>query len=123
MIPLATTTITVWRIVDVTPSEGEDWPDPTDPVTREPVAEDVRAHISSPSGREDDASGAPREIVEFRLGCDPIVGGIKHDDVIVDGTTGEQFQVTWAHSRVGLGLDHIVAGMQQVSTDLLVEVG
>lgn len=118
MIPLATTTITVWR------SPTDDGAEPFDPLDppedHEMVVAGVRAHISSPSGDEAVTSGGDREVVQFGLGCDPC--DVEHGDVVVDDTTGEQYQVDWAHHRVGLGLDHVTGGLRQVS-GVLAETG
>jgi hypothetical protein len=117
-IPFATTTIGVWRAPTPAPDDEGDWPDPTDPVVRSKVFTGVRAHISTSSGRENVASGSLREVADFRLSCDPVDGGLRHTDVVEDETTGEQFEVTWAHSRYpqGLGMHHEQAGLRRFST-------
>ncbi|MBM4414904.1 MAG: hypothetical protein FJ035_01235 [Chloroflexi bacterium] len=106
-VPLATTTIAVLRVpVDAT----------RDPYDAQPaadtVASGVRAHISSPSGREHVAGGS-QEVVEFRLACDPV--DLRHTDRVQDEQTGSTYEVVWARPRQGLGLDHIEAGLKQVS--------
>lgn len=106
-IPLATTTITVRRVPD-----DED----LDPYDEQPepetVASGVRAHISTRTGRETVAGGS-QEVVSFGLSCDPV--DLRHTDEVVDDTTGETFEVVWAISRQGLGMDHVQAGLERVT--------
>lgn len=106
-IPLATTTITIQR-----PSVDPD----RDPYEEDPapdtVAEGVRAHISSPSGREQ-IVGGEQEIVTFRLSCDPI--DLQHVDTVVDDSTGEEYEVVWTLSRTGLGMPHVQAGLRKTT--------
>jgi hypothetical protein len=113
MLPLATTTISVLRQPGQT--EGE-WRDPTDaPLDPVTVASGIRAHISVSSGVEDVAAGASQERILFRLHCDPFDAGIHHEDTVVDDTTGETFEVVWSHAIYALDLDHIEAGIRQVT--------
>lgn len=111
MIPIATTTVTVLRPAALGADE-----DPYDEALVEPaeVAAGVRANIAIAAGREDTTGRAAREAVTFRLRCDP--ADIANRDLIVDDTTGEQYAVVWARQRVtGLGLDHVVADLEQVT--------
>lgn len=109
-IPLATTTITVWRIPV---NSGADLRDPTDAQpAHERIASGVRAQISSPFGRERNQGGV-QEVVEFSLSCDPT--DMSNLDRIEDDATGEMYEVVWARQRVGLGLDHTRAGLKQVT--------
>lgn len=103
MIPVATTTISVTR-----PTVADDPYDGA--ATSATVASKVRAHISTPSGREQQRGGS-QESIDLRLDCDSV--DLQHTDVVVDDTTGETFQVVWAESRVGLGLDHVEAGLRR----------
>lgn len=106
-VPLHTTTISVLRL----PTDPAR--DPYDPQPApEVVATGIRAHISSPSGRERVAGGS-QEVVEFRLSCDPVE--IRHTDRVQDEQTGSVYEVTWARARQGLHLDHTQAGLKQVS--------
>lgn len=95
---LATTTITVQRPSAAEPFEPATWTD----------GEQVRGHISNPSGIE---TGG-QEAVEFRLDCEPIALG--HDDRVIDAD-GAVYEVAWARTRRGLGLDHTVAGLRQIA--------
>ena len=106
-VPLHTTTISVLRL----PTDPAR--DPYDPQpSPEVVASGVRAHISSPSGRERVAGGS-QEVVEFRLSCDPVE--IRHTDQVQDEQTSALYEVTWARTRAGLGLDQTQAGLKQVT--------
>lgn len=108
-VPLATTTVTV-REVPADPNR--------DPYDAAPaavtVASGVRAHISTSSGREQVAGGS-QEVVTFRLSCDPFDGGLSHQATVEDEQTGEVYEVVWSVARFGIGLDHIQAGLRQVS--------
>lgn len=106
-VPLHTTTISVLRVpADSTRDPYDPQPAPT------VVASGVRAHISSPRGREQTAGGS-QEVVEFRLTCDPV--DLRHTDQVQDEQTGAVYDVTWARSREGVGLDQTQAGLQQVT--------
>lgn len=108
-IPLATTTITVERTILLATD------DPYDTATANPetVASGVRAHLSSPGGLELQRGQSAQEDVVWRLACDPC--DLTHDCVIVDDATGDRFEIEWARLRTGLGIDHIEAGLRQVT--------
>jgi hypothetical protein len=106
-VPLHTTTVSVRRVAA----------DPTrDPYDAPPapavVASSIRAHISSPRGREQTAGGS-QEVVEFRLTCDPV--DLRHTDQVQDEQTSALYEVTWARTREGLGIDQMQAGLRQVT--------
>ena len=106
-VPLHTTTIAVLRVA------ADPARDPYDPKPfPDVIAVGVRAHISTPRGREQTAGGS-QEVVEFRLSCDPT--DLRHTDQVHDEQTGVAYEVTWARGRQGLGLDHIEAGLKQVT--------
>ena len=106
-VPLATTTIAVLRApADASRDPYDVQPEP------ETVASGVRAHISSPSGRERVAGGS-QEVVEFRLACD--LTDLRHTDRVQDEQSGATYEVVWARARQGLGLDHVEAGLRQVN--------
>lgn len=109
MIPVATTTVTVKRV----PSDPDRDPyDPQpDPVV---VVSGVRAHITTARGSED-RGGSDRSHVHFRMSCDQYAGGLLHTDTVEDEQSGEVYEVKWAVARTALGLDHIQAGMDQIS--------
>jgi len=109
VIPISTTTITVWRAAA---DSGEETRDPYDSgqPADEAVYERIRANIASPSGRERNTGGS-QEVVEFALDCDPI--GLLHTDRVEDAK-GQQYQVVWIAARTGFGLDHTRAGLRLV---------
>ena len=109
MIPTATTTVKILR----RPADGTLDPYDPQPAAAE-VATGVRAHISTGRGSEDRA-GSDRSVVQFRMSCDPLAVGLLHTDQVVDEQSGEVYEVRWAVARVGLGMDHIQAGMDQIS--------
>lgn len=107
MIPLATTTISVKRVA------ADDDRDGYDPLpSASTVATGVRAHLSSPSGREDRAGGS-RQTSTARLLCDPT--DLLHTDTVVDDSTSLEYAVVGVEQHVGLGLDHTAAALQLVS--------
>ena len=106
-IPVATTTIAVLRV----PSDPGRDPYDAKPAA-EVIASRIRAHLSSPSGRERTVGGS-QEVVEFRLSCDPV--DLRHTDQVQDEQTDAVYEVTWARIRQGLGLDHVEAGLKQVT--------
>lgn len=102
-VPLATTTITVSsRTVADDPYDST----PT-PAT---VATGVAAHISSPSGRET-VRGGSQEVIDKVLAADPVA--LTHTHRVTDDVTGDVYEVVWVDQRVGLGLDHTVAGLRR----------
>lgn len=100
-LPLAVTTITVRR-----PPAG----DPYEPATAPVIATGVRAVIGSPSGSERRIGGQLSEITDV-LNCD--VTDLDHRDLVDDEVTGESYSVEWVRKRIGLGLDHVKAGLRQ----------
>lgn len=114
MIPLHTTYITVKR------RPADPGHDPYEPYEPGPagdevvVASNVRAQISSPSGREVVAGGS-QEIVQFSMSCDPV--DLKNTDTVLDQTTNEVYQVVWARKRTSVdgSLDHTRASLKQVT--------
>ncbi|MFA7297319.1 MAG: hypothetical protein WC211_09090 [Dehalococcoidia bacterium] len=106
-VPLHTTTVSVLRL----PADPSRDPYDAQP-TPEVVASGIRAHISSPSGRER-VEGGSQEVVEFRLTCDPV--DLRHTDQVQDEQTSALYEVTWARTREGLGLDQTQGGLRQVS--------
>jgi hypothetical protein len=103
MIPAATTTITVRRV------PADDTRDGYDPLPApSTVATGVRAHLASPSARED-RGGGTRQALTARLLCDPV--DLTHTDTVVDDTTGLEYAVVGVVQQVGFGLDHTAAGL------------
>lgn len=103
-IPLATTTITVER----RGSESANYETPT----LTPIASGVRAVIGSPSGVTS-RQGGSREAVTFRLNSDLVE--LDAECEVTDDKTADRYLVVWAKQRRGLGLDHTVAELQQVT--------
>lgn len=108
MIPTSTTTIRIERPThdpDIDPLESQGAP--------MVVATGVRAHISTSRGREAAAGGGSQEIVYFRLSCDVV--DLTRYDTVIDENTSEVYNVEWARLRRGFGLEHMEAGLNQIS--------
>jgi hypothetical protein len=58
--------------------------------------------------------GGDRERVDARILVDP-EHDIRHFDHLVDDTVGDTWNVAYARRRSGLGLDHNVLGVYQVT--------
>lgn len=108
-IPLATTTIAVYR-----PADGDPY-DTSSGLTLS--ASGVRAQFSSPGGSDAIVDGE-RVSVDMRLDCD--VCDIGYQDRITDESTNEEWDVVWARLRAGLALDHIEAGVRRVQGSVMV---
>lgn len=106
MLPLATTTISVLR------SDQDGTKDDLDGVTYATLASGIRAVIGEPSGTETNAGGSSEDVL-WRLDCE--VTDLRHGDRILDETTGETFAVVWSRRRIGLGLNHTVAGLRTIT--------
>lgn len=104
MIPLATTTVTVKRVTE---------PEPGETRTVSTLKTGVPAHIGSPQGSRTREPGGGKQVLDLQLWCEPVTG---MDDtcLVVDEQTAETYELDWLHTRRGLGLDHVVAGVKQV---------
>lgn len=102
-LPLATRLITVLR-ADQTDLDDYD-PEPVWSV----VASGVRAVITQQGGLERTARGEA-ETLNATLTCDPIPAGLYHTDLIRDDA-GVVWSVQWVQDVLGLGLDHVSAGL------------
>lgn len=102
-IPIATTTVTVAR-----PSGG----DALDRGAPSTVASGIRAVIGSIRGAETVTAGASEEVTAT-LTCDPC--DLHHDDFVTDDVLGDRWAVTYVRKRIGLGLDHMTAGLVAVT--------
>jgi len=108
VIPLHTTRVDVIRR-----SSGVD---PYEEAGPSVVAENIRAHIGSPSGA-DRAIGGDAQIITDRMDCDPC--DMRHGDLARDRENVDQegdpitYEIVWVRKRRGLGLDHMVAGLRQ----------
>lgn len=106
MIPLASTTLTVYRQPQDATLDGYD----TQPA-RTPVAKGLRAHIGSPSGRASISDG-DRVVVGFSLHTDGF--DFANDDVLVDETTGTQYLLLWVKRTRALGMDFCQGSVRTV---------
>ena len=110
MIPVAATLITVKRFAE---DPNADPYEPHGPGTESVVAQDFRATISSPRGREVVAGGS-QEVVQFAMSSDPV--DLKHTDRVLDQKTGDQYEVVWVRQRPSpTGLDHTRASLKAVT--------
>lgn len=107
-IPIATTTISVLRRQVLATDDPYEVT-----AAAEVAASGVRAVIGAPSGTELVVGAAGQEDVTHRLDCDTVA--LESTDQVRDDVTSEVFNVVWARQRSGLGLDHTVAGLRQVS--------
>jgi hypothetical protein len=100
VIALSTTTITILR------PRTDDDPYEAPPIR--PVANEIRATIGNPSGR-DHVVGGHQSHIDAKLNCDPC--DLRHYDRVTDDLTGRTYDVKWVQNRIGLGLDHLEAGL------------
>lgn len=107
MIPFATTSIKITRLVLAANTDLYD-PDPPSPTT---IAEGVRAVISTPSGSATFGAGM-KVVYDARLTCDPC--GLQTDDTVTEAD-GTQWEVLWVRPQVGLGVDHLVAQLRMTT--------
>lgn len=114
-IPLSTTTITILRptVVD---GDKDGYPD--EEPTWGTVSSGTRAVVSS--GRKTSVSGGGTTIREgseqfigtFRMAADPC--DLRHTDRVLDEKTQTVYRVDWVAQALGLGLDHVSAGLEFV---------
>lgn len=103
-IPVTTSTVTIFRAAGLDARDGLD-PEPT----YSAVARGVRAVISAASGSER-TERASAETVTAHLTMDPHPAGLSHLDIVVDDL-GRAWEVEWVQDVLGLGLDHVSAGL------------
>lgn len=103
-LPLSTTTVTVKR----RPTTGDAFDRPA----HETIRTGLPATIGSHTGSETNGDGTSSQVTA-PLVCDPF--DLHHDDLVVDDTTGETWEVVWAARRNGLGIDHTAADLLQVT--------
>jgi streptogramin lyase len=103
-LPVATRTVTIFRATGLDALDDFD----AEP-TYTPVARDVRAVIGNPGGssRTERAEASTNQAA---LTMDPIPAGLSALDLIVDDT-GTVWTVAWIQEVLGLGLDHLSAGL------------
>lgn len=106
-IPLATTTITIWRVAA---DPTRDPYDPKPPATAAHTG--VRAVISQ--SRRGENAAESQEVVWFRLVCDLV--DLREADTIEDEKTGEQYQVIGPRRVSGIAAvsDYTRADLRQV---------
>lgn len=115
-IPVATTTIDVWRRDPDTAAVTDPWEAADDPEvsTQYSLGEQkVRATIAVGNGTQAGRTVGPgdSEAVQFTLSADPCT--LSYLDVVKDRTTGAWYQVEWAIQSPGLfgALASTVAGL------------
>lgn len=106
MMPLAGTTITVWRVPQDSTRDGYD-PVPD----REAAIRELRATIGGPSGTANVTVGN-RQVFSFGLTADPF--DFKADDLVQDECTGEKYILVWAKPTSGLGFEFMTGALRQV---------
>lgn len=111
-IPIANTTISVLRQpVDPT-VDDMDAPTVDD---YELIVSGVRATLGATTGVKVSGNGTRQELT-IRFGCDPT--SLNFTDKVLDESTGVTYGVVWAHTRLGLGVDHIEGELVLVTGEL-----
>lgn len=84
--------------------------DPYEADYLETVATDLPAHLSAPSGRDQDVGG-DKEIIDavVYLPAGTDVG--RYDQIIIGA---ERYAAVWAMGRSGLGMSYTIAGVRVV---------
>lgn len=108
MIPYATTTVAVYK-----PSTAQETGEPTYS-GRNAQAVEVASGVRAVIGRATGSESGNRSSTTFSLACDLFGKELSHLDGIKDETTGARYEISWAFKRVGLGLDHWTAELNQV---------
>lgn len=85
--------------------------DPYETATVVTVAENVRAHLSSPTG-DDLAVGGDKEVISAVCYL-PAGTAVEPSHRIADAS-GLTHEVVWVRERTGLGLDHVACGIRSV---------
>lgn len=96
MIPLSTTTISVWRL-----DPGREYDEPyggPEPLNRTVVHAGIPAVIDSPAGALQ-LEGGQQNVGRYRLICDPI--DLQYTDLIQDDQTGRYLRISTLHAYVG----------------------
>lgn len=101
---IATTTVTIER------PDGTG--DPYEAASVATVASGVRAHISAPSGSDQNVGGD--KVVIDAVAYLPRGTSLVRSDLITDDTSGNTYEVVWQFARQGLGLDHVQLGLRFV---------
>lgn len=100
MVLIATTTVSVYHVTRDEPDE---------PPVRTPAYQSVEANISNAAGQ-----ATPSRVQIDRLLHVDLTVNVVHGDVVLDEQTGEEWQVLWAETNQGMGLDVRLAGMVRV---------
>jgi hypothetical protein len=101
-IPLPTTTISILR-----PDPTADTYDTDNGPTV--VLSGIRANIGSQRGSGNE-TGGQLALLSLRMQCDVV--DLRHTDYVRDDSDGVVYSVVWVKTRMGLGVDHIEAGLQ-----------
>jgi hypothetical protein len=105
MLPLSTTTYTVYRATNIDEDAGE-------ALDFQPVIVGLPGNTVFLSGSES-VVGGDRERVDARIIIEE--ADVRHFDHVLDDVTGDTWQVAFARRRTGLGLDHLVLGVYQTT--------
>jgi hypothetical protein len=96
VIPVATTTVTVWTLTDTEPGDAP---------TLTLLVQGVPAHIGQPKGSERWAPGGGTSRVDAVCWC-ALTPEVTATGRVVDDTTAEVWEILAVAHRRGLGLDH-----------------
>lgn len=111
-IPLATTALTVTRLMSSSdPNSEVDLDSETDYVTPNvqtvTIATGLRANLNQGSGTRAFGAGGERERVTFRFQADPIANAtILGDDTLTDGL-GQVYTALWCRARSVMGIAYL----------------
>lgn len=103
-----TTTVTITRVSEPVDYDEYD----ANPSSSALVAEGVRAVVSLPSANVA-LVGGDRITYSTRLTCDPV--DLQAQDLVTDDIEGTSWVCLWARQSIGLGLDHTVASLREVT--------
>lgn len=106
MIPIATTTVSVWRLPVDDTRDGFD-----NPPARTQVKAGLRAAITGQTIRTDLSAG-DKVVVDWHLTTD--LFDFVNDDQLQDETTGDFFTLLGVVKRGGFGLDHCEGRVRQI---------
>jgi hypothetical protein len=110
-IPLATTALTVTRLMSGDPNSEQDLDSETDyvfpNVQSVDIAVGLRANLNAGSGVRAFGAGGERERVMYRFQTDPIDGDtILGDDVLTD-SVGQVYTALWCRARAVMGISYL----------------
>lgn len=107
-VPLATSTYTFSRLTN-----GD--ADSTEAAVYTDVVTGVRGTTTFVTGYEIVRQGSVEQ-VDARILCDPVQDvSLSHSDRVTDEKTGEVWSISFVRQRQGLGLNHLVVGVNAQS--------